>query len=161
MSKRIKNLFARQKGTVATLCIVCALFFMVSGCGKSFFEGDGEEPKTLQGKIVEGKYSGTFTVKYFVDMPTSWDAGSGKVTLELKKGKFSCTANPNRVPAGGSGSYSIRNGKIIFEEAHFWTADFDWGLILSGEYKYTVNGKKLKISKKFDHAHYEYDLKKE
>ena len=32
MNYLIKNRFAMQKGTVATLCIVCALFFMASGC---------------------------------------------------------------------------------------------------------------------------------
>jgi len=34
MSRKI-NFFVRQMGTVAILCILCALFFMVSGCGKS------------------------------------------------------------------------------------------------------------------------------
>ncbi len=36
MNKIIKNLFAStQKASVATLCIVCTLSFMASGCGKS------------------------------------------------------------------------------------------------------------------------------
>ena len=40
MSRKF-NFFVKQRGTVAILCNLCALFFMVSGCGKSnsSFEG--------------------------------------------------------------------------------------------------------------------------
>ena len=33
MVNKIKIPFALQKGTVATLCIACALFFIPAGCG--------------------------------------------------------------------------------------------------------------------------------
>ena len=46
MNRTIKNSFAmqiaRQKDTVATLCIICVLFFAVSGCGKDF-DGDTDD----------------------------------------------------------------------------------------------------------------------
>lgn len=43
MSNTIKNLFARQKVTVATLCMVLALFSLLSGCEKgSDLNGENE-----------------------------------------------------------------------------------------------------------------------
>jgi len=112
-------------------------------------------------RLYEGKYTGTFTVKYFIEMPQSWvGSGNGKAAIEFKDGKFTSTGNPNRVPAGGSGNYSIDGNKIIFQDENIWTADFDGGLILSGEYDYIFKGKKLKISRKSEHAHYEYNLER-
>ena len=105
--------------------------------------------------VEEGTYKGTFTVTY------SSGTQTGQTTLELKNGKFSCSGNSNRIPAGGSGTYSFDNGKITFNDENLWTADFDWNLILSGQYDYTFDGKKLKISAdKNDVGNYEYDLEK-
>ena len=143
--------------------LICGLVFTC--CGSKVATNDNTKTEKMSKKasipIMEGKYSGTFTVKYFVEMPSTWGTGSGKTTIELKNGKFTCTGNPNRVPAGGSGSYSISDGKIKFEDENFWSADFDWGLILSGKYDYTFDGKKLKISAKYENAHYEYDLERQ
>jgi hypothetical protein len=106
--------------------------------------------------IKEGTYKGTFTVTY------SSGTQTGRTTLELKNGKFSCSGNSNRIPAGGSGTYSLDNGKITFNDENFWTADFDWNLILKGQYDYSFNGKKLKISAdKNGVGNYEYDLEKQ
>ena len=132
--------------------LICGMVFTSCGSDKAMLADDE----------IDGTYSGTFTVKYFVEMPASWGKGSGTTTLELKDGKYTCTGNPNRIPAGGSGNYSIKGNKIIFEEIHFWTADFDGNLILQGEYDFTFNGKRLKISaNKNGVGNYEYDLKKE
>ena len=106
--------------------------------------------------IKEGTYKGTFTVTY------SSGTQTGQTTLELKNGKFSCSGNSNRIPAGGSGTYSLDNGKITFNDENFWTADFDWNLILSGQYDYSFNGNKLIISAdKNGVGNYEYDLEKQ
>jgi hypothetical protein len=113
-------------------------------------------------KLEDGIYTGTFTVKYSVEMPESWGRGSGITTLELRNGKFTSTGNPNRIPAGGSGNFSVHNGKIVFEDVNGWTADFDWNLILKGEYDYKFDGKRLKFSaNKNDVGYYEYDLIKQ
>ena len=48
MNRIIKNLFAMQKGTVATLCIVCTLFFALAGCNADlspFNEDNSNEPE--------------------------------------------------------------------------------------------------------------------
>ncbi len=106
--------------------------------------------------IKEGTYKGTFTVTY------SSGTQTGQTTLELKNGKYTCSGNSNRIPAGGSGTYSFDKGKITFNDENFWTADFDWNLILSGVYHYTFDGKKLKISAdKNNVGNYYYDLEKQ
>ena len=109
--------------------------------------------------IEEGIYSGTFTVKYFVEMP--WVSGSGETTLELRNGEYTCTGNSDLIPAGGSGNYSLKNSRVIFNEEHGWLANFDWGLILNGEYDYIFDGKRLKIWIKSEVGLYEYDLTKQ
>jgi len=61
MTKTFKNLFATQnamqKGTVATLCIVYALFFTLASCDKQVpvLEWEDEEPATSQ---VKGEKTG-------------------------------------------------------------------------------------------------------
>ena len=143
--------------------LICGAVF--TGCGAKASTNDDLIDDRMDEKvsipIEEGTFSGTFTVKYFVDMPKSWGSGSGKTTLELKDGKFTCTGNPGFIPAGGSGTYSINDDKIVFVDKNFWTANFDWNLILNGEYDFKFDGKRLKISaNKNNVGHYEYYLKK-
>lgn len=109
--------------------------------------------------IEDGVYSGTFTVS---TVSYSSFKQSGATTITLKKGKYACAGNSNRVPAGGSGNFSINENKITFTDENFWYADFDWNLILNGTYDYTFDGKNLKISaSKNEMGYYEYDLKKQ
>ncbi|MFN2396518.1 MAG: hypothetical protein ABR597_12620 [Bacteroidales bacterium] len=111
--------------------------------------------------IQEGTFKGTFTVTY--SSGTLWGSGTqtGQTTLILKNGKYTCSGNSNRIPAGGSGTYSFDKGKITFNDENSWTADFDWNLILSGQYDYTFDGKKLKISADKNIGNYNYDLEKQ
>lgn len=106
--------------------------------------------------IKDGTYKGTFTVTY------SSGTETGEMTLELKSGKFSCSGNSNRIPAGGSATFSSDNYNMTFKDENYWTADFDWNLILSGQYDYAFDGKKLTISAdKNGVGHYQYDLEKQ
>jgi len=103
--------------------------------------------------IESGSYSGTFKVNYNDTSMT------GFTTLILNNSGYVCTGNPNRIPAGGSGTYTISNGKINFSDENIWTADFDWNLILNGTYDYTFDGSNLKIfAFKNNVGHYEYNL---
>ena len=125
---------------MATLFSVAALF---SACKKDV-------------NIIDGTYKGTFTVTY------SSGVQIGQTTLELKNGRFSCAGNANRIPAGGSGSYSSDKNTITFQDENFWTADFDWNLILNGTYDYSFDGKRLKFSAdKNGVGNYTYDLERQ
>ena len=154
-----------MKRLFLTIIPVLIYGMVLTNCGSITASEDkqakNDKKETASAPFTEGKYSGTFTVKYFVEMPASWGRGSGNATIEFKNGKFTSTGNPNRVPAGGSGSYSINNNRITFNDELIWSSDFEPGLVLSGVYEYTLNGKKLKLIKKYDFAHYEYDLEKQ
>ena len=117
----------------------------------SFLGCDNETPK-----IEEGTYVGTFTVFY------SSSIESGTTTIVLKDSEYNCSGNSDRIPAGGSGTYSSENGKITFTDKNFWTAEFDWGLILNGDYNYSMNGNELLlIAEKGDLGRYEYRLERQ
>jgi hypothetical protein len=106
---------------------------------------------------LTGKYVGTFSVTY------SNSTMTGNATINfIDSGHYNSTGNPNHVPAGGSGTYSMSNNKIVFKDINFWTADFDWNLILTGQYDYTFDGKNLRIfADKNNVGHYEYNLTKQ
>jgi len=123
---------------VTSLCF--SLLLSLSSCRK------------ITNGVETGVYIGTFTVNY----PDT--SISGLTTIELKRKEFNCSGNINRVPAGGRGHYEIKKGKIIFNDENMWTADFDWNLILNGEYDYNSKGEKLKIWKTNSIATYTYEL---
>jgi len=128
------------------------MIFLANICMAVLFSGCFKD----RCEIKDGTYQGTFTVIYLSETL------SGKTTLELKKGRFSCSRNPNRIPAGGSGTFTTENNTITFNDESAWTADFDWNLILHGKYHYTCNGKKLTITaNKNQVGNYTYDLVKQ
>ena len=105
--------------------------------------------------MLEGAYAGTFTVHY------EFMIQSGPVTLTLQSGRYTCSGGAGRIPAGGSGTYTVSAGVITFKDENVWTADFDWNLILSGPYQFTLNNGKLTLSKGINGmATYTYELTK-
>lgn len=129
---------------IQLIASVFSVAVLIAGCNKDELN------------IMDGTYTGTFTVRY------SSGTQTGPTTLNLQDGKFSCQGNPNRIPAGGSGTFFADSKTITFQDENVWTADFDWNLILSGQYNYTFNGKKLKIfADKNQVGYYEYDLEKQ
>lgn len=126
------------------IAIVFSLATIFSSCKKDDLD------------IKDGTYKGTFSVTYRSGIQT------GQTTLELMNGKFSCSGNSNRIPAGGSGTFSSDNNKITFNDENFWTAEFDGGLVLNGTYNFTFDGKKLNISADRNGiGKYSYNLEKQ
>lgn len=104
---------------------------------------------------MHGRYTGMFTVTY------GSGSQSGEVILNLYAGRYTCFGNSNRIPAGGRGTYTLDEHTITFFDENVWTADFDWNLILNGEYEYTFDGQKLTLwADKNDVGHYRYELEK-
>ncbi|SNZ00850.1 hypothetical protein [Flagellimonas pacifica] len=134
----------KSKITVIFSILVVAFFI---NCSKS----ENDSPTTL-----EGEYEGVFTVKYGND-----ETLSNPVQVSLINGQFSSSTGANRLPAGGNGKYKVQNTTIEFNDENVWTADFDWNLILNGEYNYSLTENKLIISAhKNDVGFYKYELKK-
>lgn len=96
---------------------------------------------------ISGVYDGVFTVEY-----SDGRSYSNLVTVVLgRDGSFESSSDPNPgqyYPAGGSGSYIVEDNKILFTEVNGYPADFDWGLILRGEYEYTMSSDELEFSKR-------------
>lgn len=106
--------------------------------------------------IQDGTYRGIFTVSYSNGVQT------GRVTIELKNGTYTCSSNSNRIPAGGSGTFRMGENKMTFADDKMWTADFDWNLILNGEYESTFDGKKLLLTASRNNiGTYTYELEKQ
>ncbi|MBL7845866.1 MAG: hypothetical protein JNL40_00250 [Cyclobacteriaceae bacterium] len=117
---------------------------LLSGCNKDDLN------------IKDGTYKGTFTVTY------SSGTQTGLTTLELKNGRYTCSGNSNRIPAGGSGTFSSDNTKMNFNDENVWTADFDWNLILDGMYDCSFDGKRLILTASKNGAGtYKYDLERQ
>jgi hypothetical protein len=135
------------------MSIILTFSLLLFSCNEEALET--EEQQKEDPKIFNGTYTGSFTVHYRTLVKT------GSVTLELKDGKYSCSGNTNRIPAGGSGKFSSKNGIITFKDQNFWTADFDGNLILTGPYMYIFDGQNLIISAfRGEAGPYEYFLEK-
>ncbi|WP_270089466.1 hypothetical protein [Sphingobacterium sp. SYP-B4668] len=123
------------------------LAFVLSSCSK----------EKIELKHLDSDYAGAFTV-YYKDQDKTM---KGEVTLRLKDGHFSCSGNPNRFPAGGSGTNHIEEQQIIFEDTNFWTTDFDGALIMNGTFNFNKKGDNLTLKRpSINENTYTYDLKK-
>lgn len=133
--------------------IILTFSLLLFSCNKEGHNTD--DTKEVVQKIPDGSFTGSFTVQYRSLTKT------GSITLELRNGNYTCSGNYDRIPAGGSGAFSIETGKIRFIDKNVWTADFDWNLILNGQYNYTFDGNKLTISaEKNNVGQYVYNLQK-
>ena len=104
--------------------------------------------------------SGSFSGKFFRTTPAGHMPES-QVTVHLNNGAFSGQSSDARYPAICHGAVSKSSGKLVFASACMWTADFDWTLILDGEYQYEYNGERLKFWKQTGDNIDTYDLVKE
>lgn len=131
----------RQHFILLTLIAITIL----AGCSEDI-------PDTVE---LNGTYEGTFTVEYL----NRGDTFTNPVTLNFSDNSFSSTAAEDRFPAGGSGTYDISNNSITFNDENIWTADFDWGLILNGEYTITETTSSIIIRSSTNNlAIYTYEL---
>ena len=107
---------------------------------------------------LHGSFSGTFTA-YELDGDVE---KSGPVTVTFDGNTYSSTSNSDRYPAGGSGTYRFLDDAMIrFEDKNRWTADFNWTLILNGDYGYKFSGDSLSLTRYSGAARiYEYKLKR-
>lgn len=101
-----------------------------------------EEPK-----LLTGHYSGSYYYQSY-PMPKPEKSDSA-VILKLDKGNtFDSNGFTDRMPAGGSGDYKIiRNNTVEFTDKNFWTADFDWNLILNGRFTYELKEDSLILTR--------------
>lgn len=64
---------------------------------------------------------------------------SSNVQLNLVNGSFNGQSTIQKYPALCNGTYLISGNSITFDDNCPWTADFDWTLILDGDWNYNMN----------------------
>lgn len=88
-------------------------------------------------QVIEGEYTGTF----------ERNGKTSTIKLNFNNGKFIGESETVKFPAICSGNYNILKNTIKFNNECPWTAEFDWSLILSGEWKYSFKGHTLVLTK--------------
>lgn len=91
---------------------------------------------------LQGSYEGTF--QRFED---GNPRGLAAVEINFEGGSFSGESEENRYPVICAGNYSINRSSISFANTCVFTADFDWTLILSGDFRIERDGDELILSK--------------
>lgn len=82
---------------------------------------------------INGNFIGTF----------ERSGNISNVEISFNNGAYSGQSDLDRFPALCNGSYLISGSIITFENACVWTADFDWTLILKGNWTYSMNNNEL------------------
>lgn len=90
---------------------------------------------------LDGTYSGTFQRQQGVVGQVS------QVSLVFSGNHWTGTSQYPHYPGLCNGTYTISGNKITFINNCFWTADFDWSLILGKEYDLSVNGNAIEITR--------------
>jgi hypothetical protein len=83
-----------------------------------------------------------------------------KVTLMFSNGQFQGESEITKYPAICRGSYEIEETNVVFTDSCFWTAEFDWSLILSGEFAAELTSDELTLQRKNGSIWDLYELKR-
>lgn len=95
-------------------------------------------------------FNGTFTGQFYYVPPgkTLEDKVSAPASVSFSADNYSSQGNSDRIPAGGSGTFDVQQNNLIdFKDKNRWTANFDWGLILTGKYSYEFKGDSLILTR--------------
>jgi hypothetical protein len=97
------------------LLLILSIFLFFIACNKN-----------KQINSLDGRYNGTFN-------RTGMDTVAVDITFvgNLYDGYSTRT----KYPAICNGSFELNKNTVVFHDSCVWTADFDWTLILDGEYK--------------------------
>lgn len=112
--------------------LLLGLVFFMGSCKK-------ENKTDAIAAIPNGTYTGTFQR---TGGPVS------NVTIMVSGSDWSGQSQTHQYPALCEGSYtSTVEGDIVFTNACAWTANFDWTLILGGEFDFTMSGRDIELVK--------------
>jgi len=86
---------------------------------------------------IDGNYIGVF----------ERDGNTSNVELTFNNGTWTGESETEKFPALCNGTYSTSADSMAIENVCFWTADFDWTLILNDDWSYNLNGNTLVLTK--------------
>lgn len=97
------------------------------------------------------KLSGTFDGTFFYRPASDLQVQSGSAKISFSENRYVSARNATYIPAGGSGTLEILMDDLIsFKDENIWTANFDWGLVLNGNFKYRFKGDSLILTRRND-----------
>jgi hypothetical protein len=106
-----------------------SLVILFSACEK---DEDNQDNQTLE----NGLYRGTFS-------RTGMDTVN--VSISVLQGNFEGQSERQSYPAICRGSFTRDNSSITFSDSCTWQANFDWTLILNGNYQLSENGTRVRV----------------
>ncbi len=112
------------------ILIIVTLLFVLISCSKN--DAEAEIPQNTNGNFI-----GIF----------ERNGVTSNVQLNLTSGTFNGQSTTQKFPALCNGTYIITSNTITFEDKCVWAAEFDWTLILNGEWNYVMNGNILTLTK--------------
>ena len=119
-----------------------AFFILIFGCVSC--EKQGNLIASTPEESIKGTYIGTF------ERITS--AGLNPVSnviITFADSTWNGQSDIGGYPTLCNGTFKISDNKIVFSNICAWTTDFDWSLILSGEWEFVKNGDSLTFTKKY------------
>jgi hypothetical protein len=95
--------------------------------------------------ILDGTYTGTF------QRQTITSGHISNVTVTFSGNNWSGESQSAKYPALCNGTFEVNGtNDINFENACIWTAEFDWTLILSGNYNIRIAGNDIEITRDYN-----------
>jgi hypothetical protein len=101
---------------------------------------DKDESGSLES--LNGTYKG-----FFIRSSPNAKYQPAEVTLIFNDSAFEGTSSISKYPAICKGTYKLSGREIEFNNSCFFTADFDWSLILSGKYEIYQEGERIIIAR--------------
>lgn len=95
---------------------------------------------------LNGTYAGTFQRK------VSGTGAVSNVNLSFSDNAWNGESQMAKYPALSHGTFSIAGNKINFKNESVWTAEFDWSLILNGDYDINTSGNTITITKTYSNG---------
>lgn len=105
------------------------IIFITTGC-------DRDPIQTISVSELRGEYTGTF----------ERDGEVANVELQFNNRQYTGYSEIAKFPAICKGEFTIKSNVIVFTNICPWTAEFDWSLILTGEWVYQFTGNTLTLT---------------
>lgn len=124
-----------------------AVFFLVTCL---FMVSCKKHPPEVQ--LQDGTYHGTFKRSYVSRV--------SNVSLQFSEGSFSGKSDNDSAyyPVICAGTFSASGDSVQFNNACFFTANFDWSYILSGKYFFAKKNDSLVITRSYGGIFYYTDI---
>lgn len=97
-------------------------------------------------KDMLAAFTGNYTDIFIYPNPAG-SVASRPAWITFNENSYTSTATENTAPAGSANFEIPDSGAIKFQDHDIWTAEFDWGLFLNGEYAYKTHGDRLFLAK--------------